>query len=287
MSDAFTRTTLGIMAGGGNLPVAVADAALAEKRPVFVVGVRGAAGRSIERFAHDWVKVGEFGRLVSLLKQHDCRDIVIIGSIQRPEIGDVRFDLGGLKSLPYFVRLALGGDDHLLSGIVRYMEQRGFTVKGAGEVAPSLLAPKGALTHKRPNETEQEDIGLGLEIIGALGPFDVGQAVVLGEKRVLAIEGAEGTDAMLDRCKRIKRWVDGSRRKRTGVLVKAPKPKQDRRVDLPTVGPETVRRAVSAGLAGIALVAGEVLIADRAEMLTLADEAGLFVFGATPGAGNG
>lgn len=280
MADHGSRTTLGIMAGGGNLPVAVAEAALAEKRPVYVVGVRGAAGKSIERFAHGWVKVGEFGRLVSLLNQHECQDIVIIGSIQRPELSDVRFDLGGLKSLPYFVRLALGGDDHLLSGIVRFMEQKGFTVRGAGEVAPGLLAGEGPLTRKRPTEAEQADIALGREIIRALGPFDVGQAVVLGERRVLAIEGAEGTDAMLDRCKKIKRWVDGSRRKRTGILVKAPKPAQDRRVDLPTVGPETVRRAASAGLAGIAVITGEVLIADRAEMLERADEAGLFVFGA-------
>lgn len=278
-TPAASQTTLGILAGGGALPISVAEAALAAKRRVHIIGLRGAASTDIERFPHSWVKMGEFGRLIATLTENNCKEVVIIGSAKRPEFADVRFDFGALKSIPYFVKLALGGDDHLLSGVIRLIEDNGFSVLGAGEVAPSLLSPSGALTLRKPKDSELEDIRIGRDVIAVLGPFDVGQAVVAADRRVLAIEGPEGTDAMLDRSRHLRGWTDDSRRKRSGALVKAPKPSQDRRVDLPTIGPETVRRAAAAGLAGIGVATGDVLIAEKRQTITLADKIGIFIFG--------
>jgi UDP-2,3-diacylglucosamine hydrolase len=270
---------LAIIAGGGTLPCALADAAMAKGRAVHILGIRGEADDKIMRYPYTWLKWGEVGKLFSTLQDQGCRDLVIIGAVTRPDLANVRFDFGAIRNLPFLLSLGVGGDDHVLSNVVRFLEAKGYRVHGAGDVAPELLAAEGPLGAKTPTQDERNDIEMGFRVVSALGRLDVGQAVVVVKGHVLAVEAAEGTDAMLARCAELRKERGGRRRRPAGVLVKAPKPGQEERVDLPTIGPETVERAARAGLAGIAVSAGRVLIADRAAVLGAADKHGLFLFG--------
>lgn len=267
---------LAIIAGGGGLPCALAEAATRSGRSLHVIGIRGEAEAGIERYPHTWLKWGEVGKLFATLESLGCRDLVIIGAVTRPDLANVRFDFGAIRNLPFLLSLGIGGDDHVLSSVVRFLEAKGYRVHGAGDVAPELLAGEGALGLKSPSAEEREDIGKGLRVVEALGRLDVGQGAVVSKGRVIAVEAAEGTDAMLMRCGELRQDRRG---KRAGVFVKAPKPGQEERVDMPVIGPDTVRRAADAGLAGIAVAAGRVLIAERAATIEAADRHGIFLWG--------
>jgi len=272
---------LGIIAGRGPLPCVVAESVSARGIPLHIVGIRGETRDEIERFAHTWTKWGELGKLLAALDDHGCRDIVIIGGVNRPDFANIKFDLGAIRNLPFLTTLGKGGDDRVLSRIVRFFEGKGYRVHGAGDVAPELLAGKGPLGDKVPTAEDRADIDTAFKLVKALGPFDVGQAAVVVKGHVLAVEAAEGTDAMLVRCAEIYALGRTKRRGPAGVLVKAPKPGQEERVDLPTIGPETVRKAAAAGLAGIAVAAGQVLMAERAATIEAANQHGLFLVGET------
>jgi UDP-2,3-diacylglucosamine hydrolase len=270
---------LGIIAGRGPLPCVVAESAAARGVPLHIVAIRGEARDEIERFPHTWVKWGEIGKLFRALDTNGCGDLVIIGGVDRPDLSNVKLDFGAIKTLPFILSLGKGGDDHVLSRVVRFFEEKGYRVHGAGDVAPELLAGEGVLGDKSPSTEDRADIGLAFQVVSALGRLDIGQAAVVVKGHVLAVEAAEGTDAMLVRCAELRALGKNPARGAAGVLVKAPKPGQEQRVDLPTIGPETVRRAAEAGLAGIALAAGQVLMAERAATIAAADEHGLFLVG--------
>src|SRR5262249_47204618 len=191
-----------------------------------------------------------------------CRDLVFIGTLVRPSLTRLRFDWFTLRALPRVLRAFRGGDDHLLSGIARIFEDHGFRLVGAHEVAPEILIPEGTLGRREPDARDHADMTRALALLAAIGPYDVGQAVVIADGHVLAIEGAEGTDGLLDRVADMR--ASGRIRSplRRGVLVKAPKPAQDRRFDLPTIGPATVEGAARAGLAGLVVTAGQASLAD-------------------------
>jgi DUF1009 family protein len=272
---------LAIIAGNGSLPFAVAEAALAEGRAICIIGIRGEADEAIERFPHAWVKWGEVGKLFSTLEAHGAHDLVIIGSVTRPDLANVSFDLGAIRNLPRLLRLGVGGDDNVLSTLVRFFEDKGYRVRGAGEVAPGIVVREGRLGAKDPSADDKADIDIGFRVVEALGRLDIGQAAVVAKRHVLAVEAAEGTDAMLGRCAALRRYPARRARHRAGVLVKAPKPGQEERIDLPAIGPDTVKKAAEAGLSGIAVAAGQVLIAERTATIAAADENGLFLFGQT------
>lgn len=276
------RKGLSIIAGGGEIPLTVAEAARAQGRPLHIFGLTGAADPGIEKYPHDWINFGHIGKILSVSKAKNCTDLVIVGAVRRPQLKHLRFDFGGVLNLPYLFGWTVGGDNSVLTGIIRFFESRGLRVIGAHEVAPDLIAGKTVYTKKKPGKTDYTDISIGLRVIGALGALDVGQAAVVSHKYVLAVEAAEGTDRMLARCKDLNKWGKMAGRRRSGVLVKCAKPGQERRVDLPAVGPETVRAAAAAGLAGIAIAANDVLIVNREEFIRGADEAGLFVIGINP-----
>lgn len=271
--------TLGLLAGGGVLPVAVAAEAEAQGRTVHVVGIRGEADAGIERFQHTWVRIGEIGLLLDSLKRAGCKELVIIGSVTRPDLSEVRLDLGAIRNLPRVLALLTGGDDSVLSNVVKFFESKGLTVRGAHEVAPGLVAGQGPLSSVAPSGEDEKDIAKGLAVVRALGELDVGQAVVVSRGYVLAVEAAEGTDAMLERCAALRPWGAHKSNKRQGVLVKRPKPRQEMRVDMPAIGPRTVALAADAGLAGVAVLAGGVLLAERGDLIRLADERRIFIAG--------
>jgi DUF1009 family protein len=270
-------TGIGILAGGGRLPLMIAESVVARGGTVHIVGIEGEADPAIARFPHTWVNWGQIGRMVTTLRGEGGRDLVIAGAVTRPDLRRIRPDAGFFRSLPQIVRLLGGGDDSVLTRVVRFFEANGLTVRGVHEVAPDLLADAGRLGSTALSEEDCADAGLGFAVRHALGPVDAGQAVVVARGRVLAIEGAEGTDGMLQRVASLpaRRGLD----RRRGVLAKGPKPGQELRIDMPAIGPRTVEQAASAELAGVAVEAGAVLILDRSEAIRIADAQGCAVQG--------
>jgi DUF1009 family protein len=197
----------------------------------------------------------------------------------RPHLKDFRLDWTTLRILPRLARLYRGGDDHLLSGVAEIVGEFGFRLLSIAEIAPELLVPAGVLGRHKPSPEDEIDIAFGMDLLRALGPFDVGQAAAVAGRRVLAVEAAEGTMVMLARLAELRKGGRLQLPKRAGVMVKAPKPSQDRRIDLPAIGAETVEQAAAAGLSGIAVEAGGTIVPDIAALVRAADAAGLFVTG--------
>jgi hypothetical protein len=267
------KPALGIIAGSGGLPGKLIDAALADKRDVFVVGVKGEANPALlERVSHDWVDLGSLGSLFRMLKHNRCEQVVFAGPVRRPSLRNLSLDWYTLKLFPRILRAAKKGDGALLSLLVAQIEQEGFQVVGAEQVSKDLLVPEGALGDLAPTSDDLEDIHKGARVIAKLGELDIGQAAVVRGGLVLGVEAAEGTDNLIERCGAIP--GDSG-----GVLVKISKPGQERRVDLPTIGVTTVEKAAAAGLNGIALEADGALILDREQVLTRAEAEGIFIYG--------
>src|SRR5215813_4216613 len=264
----------------GNMPFRVADAVIGRGRRVVLLALTGWADPvQVARYRHYWARFGQLGYLSRIARQEGCRDIVFIGAVTRPAITQLRFDLRTLMVLPRIIKAFAGGDDHLLTRVSRIVENEGFRLLGAHEVAPEILVPAGQLGRHAPGAGDHADIAVGQALLAAMGPFDIGQAVVVAGNRVIAVEAAEGTDRMLARIAQLRSDGALALSAKVGVLYKAPKPSQDRRFDLPSVGARTVEAAASAGLAGIAVEARGAVTADLEEMVRVADAAGLFVIG--------
>jgi DUF1009 family protein len=262
------------------MPFAVADSLAARGIAPVLFALKGACDPvRVERFRHHWISVGQLGRATKLFRSEGCRDLIFIGTLLRPALSEIRLDWGTIRVLGRIIASFRGGDDHLLSGIGRILEQDGFRMVGIRDVAPDVLMPEGCITRATPDPAATADIARGQEVLRALGPFDIGQAVVVIDGHVVAVEDIEGTDRLLVRVARLR--SEGRVRAKTGrgVLVKAPKSSQDLRFDLPTVGPTTVDGAAKAGLAGIAIIAGNTIAADSQAMIEAADTKGLFIQG--------
>jgi UDP-2,3-diacylglucosamine hydrolase len=275
---------LAMICGGGSLPLAVADSVAARGRRVLLFPLIGAADpKDYAGRESTWVHLGQFGTVARVARAQGGRDIVCLGSVVRPSFWQLRPDFFTLKVLPQVAKAFRGGDNHLLSSVGRVIESHGFRLLGAHEVAPEILVPEGALARAQPSERDRADMTLGFDYLRVAGAFDVGQAVVVANKHVLAVEAAEGTDQMLTRVAQLRASGRIRAPAGSGVLVKAPKPKQDRRFDLPSLGPKTVEGAAHAGLVGIAVAAGETVIAEPERLVAAADDAGLFVVGVAAG----
>jgi DUF1009 family protein len=274
---------LAIICGGGSLPFAVADAVARGGRRVVLFAIKGWADPDrTAAYPHHWAAFGRFGWFCRVARAEGCRDVVFIGSLVRPTLWQVRPDLKTLRQLPRVLRLFRGGDDHLLSGIAAIFEEHGFRLIGAHEVAPEILMPEGPLGQRAPSRRDCDDISKGLAVLDATSPFDIGQAAVVADGRVIAIEAAEGTDHMLMRVAQLRQNGKVPAADGCGVLVKAAKRGQDRRLDLPSIGPQTIEHAKRAGLAGIAVTAGSTIVAEPDRIRAAADRAQLFVVGVRP-----
>lgn len=270
---------LGIIAGGGDLPRRVIDACAARGQPVYVVRIKGAADDSLGGADGLTCSIGEVGRVIAALKDADCRLATFAGYVPRPDFTSVRLDWRGLKIMPKILTAARIGDGAILRVLTGELERAGIKVLGAEEAAADLHVRAGKLSAAAPDENALADMAKAYSILSALGPFDVGQAAIVADGFVLAIEAAEGTDAMLTRCQTLPQRSGDS--ERSGVLLKAPKPGQDLRVDLPVIGPQTINGLIAAGLSGVAVEADRALIVDRTETIALADGAGVFIYGFT------
>ena len=275
-------TPLAIVCGGGAFPIAVAEAARRAGREVVLFPVRGFAGPEVEAWPHVWIHIGRFGTFTAEMRRRGISEVVLIGNVLRPRIRDIRLDWATLRLMPQAIRMLRGGDDHLLSRLARVFEGAGFHLLGAHEVAPEILLPAGQLGQVAPSVAELSDISIGCDVLALTGPLDIGQALVVMDRHVVAMEAAEGTDLMLGRVAELRAIGRIRTPARCGVLIKRPKVGQDRRIDLPSLGVRTVEEAARAGLAGIAIEAGGVIVAEPESLIRAADAAGLFLYGIDP-----
>jgi UDP-2,3-diacylglucosamine hydrolase len=262
---------LGIIAGGSALPAQVAHAALQQRRAVCVAALKGHAETDwLASVPHRWFRLGAAAAILDWMRAEGVTDICMIGRVRRPSMVEMMPDLATARLL---ARIGFGalGDDGLLRALTREIEAAGFRVVGAHDVLASLLAQPGLLAGTPPDAVAQADIALGVRVTKAMGLLDVGQAAVVQQGLVLAVEAIEGTDAMLARCGSLRRAGVG------GILIKSRKPQQDARLDMPTMGAATVEAAAAAGLRGIAIEAGGALIVDQALVIEAAQRCGLFI----------
>lgn len=281
-----TGSRLGIIAGGGRLPLYVAEAARVHGENPYILALTDESEQDWTGFDHAVVGVGDYGGLSRIFAREGIGRVVLSGAVRRrPEWREIRPNIRTLLQVPAIIRTLLnGGDDTVLKMVIRLIEANGVRVVGADEIAPELLATEGPIGEMLPDADDRRDIAAASAAALALGALDVGQGAVAVGGRVIALEGAEGTDQMLERVTALRQEGRISRR-RKGVLVKLCKPRQDTRADLPSIGADTVRRAAAAGLAGIACEAGRSLVLDRDLLVEEANRAGLFVTGIVPRVG--
>jgi DUF1009 family protein len=270
---------LGVIAGGGALPVSVAARCEAEGRPVFVVRLFGFADIQLARYPGIEAGIAEFGKILSALKKAGCTGVCFAGTVSRPDFKALKPDLKGATLLPGIIAAATQGDDALLRKILSVFEGEGYAIEGADDILGGEMLSGGPLGIIRPDEEQLSDLRKALHVAEKAGELDIGQGAVVCDGLVLAVEAQEGTDAMLARVAGLPADLRGSARERKGALAKAPKPIQDMRVDMPVIGARTVEMAAAAGLAGVGGVAGRLILIDRAGLIEAADRLGLFVWG--------
>lgn len=283
MADAVGRNgPVAILAGSGDLPLLVADRLAAEGREHRIMAFRGFAGRALRRRADAIVGLLDVRRAMSCLEAWKPAAVTLAGGISRPDPSAILDAFAFLRDRAELADVLARGDDHLLRAVLRLLEERGHRLIGVHELVPELLAEPFIYGDVKPSAADLAAAELGLSLLATLSSFDVGQAAVVSGRRVVAIEGPEGTDRMLARVAALSRALPWRPVRRSGVLVKAAKAGQENRVDLPAIGPQTMGNAARAGLAGVAVASGSTLILDRRETEAAAERFGLFLVGLPP-----
>lgn len=272
------KLNIGLIVGGGSLPDYVHAAAIEGGMLGTIIALDPFVPETKFPTA-DRLRLGQFGKMVRQLKKAKCTHVCFAGIVKRPDFKRLKPDLKAMRHLPGTIRAAGQGDDSLMRHVLGLFEQEGFEIISPQEVCADLMMTEGLIGHVPMTETHRNDALQACKIAAAIGSLDIGQGAVVARGVTLAVEAQEGTDAMLTRLLALPPELRGTSDARVGVFAKLIKPDQDIRVDLPTIGPETVRRAAEAGLAGIVAEAGGAFIIDRAVVVALADEAGVFIAG--------
>ncbi|MEL6997364.1 MAG: UDP-2,3-diacylglucosamine diphosphatase LpxI [Pseudomonadota bacterium] len=275
-------TTIAIISGRGALPRRVAETRSALDLPTYLVIFPDCFEDWMSGFPHGLHEFERLGRLFRELRDRSVTHVLFAGAMNRPKIRLWRLDLKTITVAVKAIGLLRKGDDAMLRGYAQMIESEGFKMVGAQEIlGEDLTLRRGMLGRHGPDEAAKADAARAHGIVAALGPHDVGQGAVVAGGLCLAVEAIEGTDLMLKRVGDLPPERRASAPPPSGVLFKGPKPGQDRRLDTPTIGPETVRGAASAGLRGIVAIAGETVLIEPDETRIAADNANLFVYGAT------
>ena len=272
------KLRIGLIAGGGRLPEYVSAASLDNETLGLVIALDPYA--PVENFPDaERLRLGQFGKMVRRLKKANCTHVCFAGIVKRPDFKRLKPDLKAMRHLPGTIRAAGQGDDALMQHVLGLFEQEGFEIVSPQDVCADLMLTEGVIGSVPLTDEHRDDALEACKIAAAMGTLDIGQGAVVARGVTLAVEAQEGTDEMLTRLLNLPQELRGTEGARVGVLAKLVKPKQDTRVDLPTLGPDTVRHAAKAGLAGIVAEAGGAFVIDREETVRLANEAGLFIAG--------
>lgn len=271
------KRKLGIIAGGGSLPKTLINHCIQNNVPYFVLAVTSNALEAdfTADIPHLFIRIGQAGTGFERFKKEGVQDVVMIGTIRRPSLADLVPDL---RTAAFFSKIGLKslGDDGILRALIKEIESENMKVVGIHEIMPDILLPEGVLTKQKPDKRALADIRRGVEAAIKLGELDIGQSVIVQQGLVLGVEGIEGTDELIRRCGTYKRKGDG------GVLIKLRKTTQDMRVDLPTIGVNTIENAHASGLRGLAVHASNALIVDKPEVIKRANKYKMFLIGINP-----
>lgn len=273
---------LGLIAGGGLVPVEIARYLKASGRDYCVIRLAGLADTELSAHPGHDIDIGHFQQIFVALAQEGCKAVCMVGYVKRPDFDTLKRDEGGAAHLPSIQQAGRGGDDSLLRQVARVFESQGYVIEGAHEANPELLLDHGVQAGPEPSAEALADVDEAFRIANAIGALDIGQAVVVAGKITLAVEAQEGTDALLRRIPTLSPVLIGREGAPKGVLAKVAKPIQDLRLDMPTIGVQTVEAAAAAGLEGIVGQAGALLVVDKARTYARAQELGLFIYGHAP-----
>lgn len=270
---AANNKVVGLIAGQGDLPKQIIHQCQGQGIPIVAAAFENQTPPdTVQSVPHTWLKLGTVAALLSYFRSQSVTHVVMAGSIRRPSLAELSLDWTGTKLLAK-LGFSSVGDDGLLSAIVKYLEEQGFIVLGATEFLDDLIMPTACLTLAQPTAEEINDIRIAQQILLKLGEADVGQALVIQQGLILGVEAIEGTEKLISRTQEYKRAG------RSPLLVKMAKPQQDPKVDLPTIGLETVSQCVKAGFAGIAVQAGKTQFLHRDESIQLANQNKIFIIG--------
>jgi len=276
MNNLDHNTGIGVIAGGGNAPKVIIDSLRSQKIKYFVIAINGNADPSnLQGSDHEFVEIGEFKKVLNILKKHSISHVSFIGSIKRPSLSSIKLDS---ESALFMTKFGLGkftgGDNNLLTSILSFFEKKGYKILGPENLSPELITPKGVLGKIKPSGKDKLDIEIGVHSLNTLGQLDIGQSIIVENSYVLGVEAAEGTNNLIKRCKDLKR-----EKKQSGVLVKLKKHKQDPRIDLPSIGINTVKEIKRSGLNGIAIGSNNSFIIDIKNVIKEADKNNIFLVG--------
>lgn len=263
--------TLALIAGSGNLPLEIIRSCQKNNTYLIVIGFESQTHLNEMNVPYAQFSLGSIGKILAHFKKHNIKQIVFAGNIKRPSLKELQVDWIGAKWLQKLSLKAMKGDDALLSGILDLLQKEGFEILKPSDFLDNLILPAGTLTKISPTPDDYLDIDRGVQILKTLSPLDIGQSIIVQQGLVLGIEAIEGTKTLIQRCALLKREGSG------GVLVKMAKTGQNKKIDLPTIGPETIEDLKKAGFVGIAAEANATQVIDYEQTIKLADEMGLFI----------
>lgn len=270
---------IGLIVGAGQLPYDLVLNKAKAIAPIYVIGINGVSDEKTLNLCDEKVGLGDIGKIINIFKNHNINEIGIIGYIKRPDFSKISFDFLGLKILPKLVLAAKNGDDAIMRVILNEFENNDLKIMPPEAIFPHITSKNGALGDFCPNQNNFDDIEKAKLILNDLGKYDIGQAIVVIDGCVAAIEAQEGTDEMLKRVANLPKHLIGNEAQKKGILLKIPKTAQDLRIDLPTIGIETIKNAIKANLCGIAFVKNKAIIAQEEELIQIANENKMFLFG--------
>ncbi|MCI5050440.1 MAG: UDP-2,3-diacylglucosamine diphosphatase LpxI [Rickettsiales bacterium] len=276
MTEPRTLPKLGIIAGSTELPRVIIRECERIGRDYHILAIEDTTDQeTVQDKPHDWIRIGAIGKALNKLKHNAVREVVFAGKVMRPKLTQLRPDLKATKLLARLGSNLFKGDDELLREIITFFEEEGFSVVGVHDVVEDILTPEGLIGSIYPDKRSQADIEMGAKLARTIGSLDIGQSVIIQNQLVIGVEAIEGTDALIKRCEALRTEERG------GVLVKMKKPHQEFRIDLPTIGKQTLERIAECGFSGIAAEAGSSLMLNREELARTADELGIFLLGFT------
>lgn len=272
------KMRLGLLAGGADLPKYVAIAARETGIPITIAVLQPFADLADYKNATA-LHIGQLGKAFKIFKAAKCTHICMAGIVERPDFSQIKPDMKAITKLPSIMRAAGRGDNALLVHMMGLFEDEGFEIISPQQICSNLVLTEGVVGAISFQSQHRDDALKACEVAREIGRLDIGQAAIVAKGVTLAVEAQEGTDAMLTRILDLPKALRGNADARSGILAKLIKPSQDIRVDLPVIGPETVKGAAAAGLAGIVAEAGQAFILNREEVIALADQAGIFIAG--------
>ena len=266
---------VGLIAGDGSFPLEVAKSISQKNKEIFIIAIKGSASKDIERYPHLWIRIGQIGKAIRALKENNCKELILIGGVKKPNVWLLRPDFGALKLFFKLIILPIKGDASILKALLNFLEKdNNFKVVGAEKYISYLLMSKGLIAGEKINEQANIDIDIAVENCKNIGSKDIGQACVVVNGQIIASEDSSGTDKMLRGI--ISKEI---RFHNEGVLVKLAKPIQDRRVDLPAIGMQTIKLAKEIGLCGIAIEEKSSFISNKERVIKFANKNNIFIFG--------